>query len=126
MVENIEELGTKTKTNAFGERELSLQRNISLPGAETPQHVASKVALLPCGCLRESCSIQNLATRKLRAKKFKRHSRGYVRTGRELSARRKESATDNVDRSSSSGKNKTVQRPIAKYGSGEFLTSRRG
>src|SRR5262249_25047104 len=126
MVENIKELSAKLKINVLCETKLSLQCSISLPGAETTQHIASEITLLPCGRLCESCLIQNLAARKLRAKKFKRHSHVYVRTGSKLCARSKKSGANHVNRRRSSGENETVQRPIAKYVFDEFLRSRRG
>jgi hypothetical protein len=49
VVEDVEELGLKTKPHLLSKMKLALQRYIRLRSSETAQHVAPENALLPGG-----------------------------------------------------------------------------
>jgi hypothetical protein len=46
VVEEVEKLAAETKPHPFGEVKLPLKRDIGLPGSESPQHIASEIALI--------------------------------------------------------------------------------
>src|SRR5271166_2741736 len=58
---------------------LPLQCKVHLRCSETPQHIASEIALLPGGRCSKSCFVENLAARTLRAEELKRHAWVHIR-----------------------------------------------
>ena len=78
MVEDIEHLCLETQTESFRELKLSMYANISLPGSETAQDIASEITLRATRCRDERCRIKSFATRILPSEKFKRHSWNQV------------------------------------------------
>jgi hypothetical protein len=75
VVEQVEKLGSETKSRLLGQMKLTLQGKIRLRSSETAKHVASEIALLSCGRCSKSCFIENLAAGILRSMEDKRHSR---------------------------------------------------
>ena len=75
--------------NLFRKVKMPLKRDIGLPGSETPQHIASEIALLPGGRCGKSRRIESLAARILRAIEHKRHSGHHVRARIQRNAVRK-------------------------------------
>jgi len=53
---------------------LALQAKIKLRSSETPQHVASKIPLLPSGRFTKRCAIEDFSAGILRSKQLKRYS----------------------------------------------------
>jgi len=126
VVKDVEELGSETKFHLFGEVKLPLQPNIRLRCAETAQHVAAEITLLPSRRRGESCLIENLAARKLRSIEHKRPSRVHIRTGSEDDASSKRSCANYVYGRGRPGQNESVQRPSAHQGMDKLLRSQRG
>src|SRR5271167_830824 len=126
MVEEVEELAPKTKPDLFGQLKLPLERDISLPGSKTPQHIASEIALLPGGRRSKSCWIESLAAGIMRPVEHKRHSGQYVRARIERDAIRKLKSTNHVHRRSRPRENEAVHRPGAQRGVGNLVRLRRG
>jgi hypothetical protein len=67
VIEDIEELGAKLQIDPRAEMELAMHRKIILPGAESPQLVASQAALLSRGCRNKRPRIEGLSSGILRA-----------------------------------------------------------
>src|SRR6267378_2298315 len=124
VVEEVEELGAETKPHLLGEVKLPLERHIHLHSIETPQHVASEIALRPRGRFAKSRTIKNLPSRILGAVEHKRHPWIYVRPRIECCASRtKVKCTHEVIRRRRPGQDKTVQRPSSERGADKLLRS---
>src|SRR5580658_8636097 len=119
MVEEVEELAPKTKPDLFGQLKLPLERDISLPGSKTPQHIASEISLLPGGRWSKGCWIESLASRILRPVEHKRHSGHYVRARIQIDAVRKDKSANYVHRRSRPRENEAIHRPAAQRGAGK-------
>ncbi len=76
---------------------MPLHTDVCLHGIETSQHVAAEITLLPAGRCDKSSLVENLATGILRPIEIQRHSRIYVRTGREGDARSRGNGANNVN-----------------------------
>src|SRR6185503_8430654 len=125
VVENVEELGAETKPYFLCDVKLSLQSDIRLRRCETSQHIATEITLLPGWCCTKGRAIENLAAGILSTMEFKRHSRAYVRAGREGCARGDESRANNVNGRGRSNQNETVQRPAAQRSMGNLVRAGR-
>src|SRR5215470_18907295 len=83
VIKDVEELCAETEAPVLGKVKLLLQADVRLCGAETAEHIAAEISLLPCRRSRKSRGVENLAAGILRAKEIERHSRVYVGAGRE-------------------------------------------
>jgi len=126
VIEDVEELRSEAKPHFLGYAELPLQPEIDLRSVETPQYVASEIALLPDGWCRKSRLIENFAAGISAAGEFKRDSRIYVRAEKDFGAPGNGRSTNNVNGGSRSGQNETVQRPTAQRGMDYLIRSHRG
>src|ERR1700685_1088865 len=126
MVEEVEELASETKSHLFGDVKLPLERDISLPGCKTAQHIASEIALLPGGRWSKGCWIESLASRILRPIEDKRHTEHYVRARIQCDAVRKDNAAKHLTRRSRPRENEAIHRPAAQRGVGNLVRLRRG
>src|SRR5262249_54457548 len=126
MVEDVEELRPETKPHLLGDVKLPLHSGVGLPGSETSENVASKIALLSVGCGCESRAIENSSARILRSLECERQSRVDVRSGSKAETPNANRCANHVNRWSGSGKNKTVQRPTVQDRFDKLLRSRRG
>ena len=98
VIEDIEKLSTKTKSQSLSEVKLTLHSDVRLPRPKTSQHIASEITLGSSRRRTKSGAIENLPAGKLRAVGLKRNARVYVRTRRELRARREETTANNIHR----------------------------
>jgi len=126
VVGDVEDLGPEVKPQPFGKVKLTLQGKIRLRSSETPQHVASEIALLATGRRSKSYLIENLAAGILRPIEHKRHSWRYIRAVLEDGARSKRKCTNDIIGRSRSGDHESVQRPAAERSADSLLRSRRG
>src|SRR5262245_21839740 len=123
MVEDVEELSSKTKADLFGDVKLSLQRYVELRSSEASQHVAPEIALLPDWHRSKRQSIQNLPAGILIAVDLQRNAWVHIRTRSERRASSKEGCTNNVNRRRRPGKDETVQRPAGQHCVDNFVQS---
>src|SRR5215813_464428 len=83
VIKDVEKLCAETEAPVLGELKLLLKTNVCQRGAKTAQDIATKIALLANRGRGESRLVENFPAGILRAKELERHSRVYVRAGRE-------------------------------------------
>src|SRR6185503_5320776 len=74
VVEDVEELRPKREPCLLAHAKSTLQRDIGLPGTETPQHVASEITLPPGGRGRKGRPVEDLAAGILLSVELERQS----------------------------------------------------
>ena len=126
VVEDVEELGSETKTYFLAEVKLALQRYIGLCGSEASKNVAPKISLLSRRSGGKCRLVEDFSTRILGAKKLQRHAPYKIGSWIQSSTVGKVDLADDVNGRRRSGENKTIQRPTAQGGADKCSSSGSG